>query len=248
MNIEPYLHRINFHKSPQVSKEVLFELQRNHLLHVPFENLDIHYDRKISLEVSNIYKKIVVDKRGGFCYELNGLFFHLLKEIGFNSKLISARVYENGTYYPEFDHLAIVVHLNNEEYLVDVGFGKFSLEPLKIEMGKQINDSFGYFQFDKYDLDYFRINELKNKELAPVYIFKTKARELSEFKERCEYNQTSEHSHFTQKKLISIVNIDGRVTLNNEQLKITHSGVEKVIQFKKRDFEKKLKEYFNIEM
>lgn len=249
MDVLNYLDRIDFKDTIVLNKNVLFKLQKKHLLNVAFENLDIHYNRKINLSLTDIYKKIINEKRGGFCYELNGLFHSLLKQIGFDAKLISARVHIKGNdYSPEYDHLAIIVNLENNEFLVDVGFGKFSLEPLKLEMNQMISDSFGKFQFDKYDKDYYRINEIKDNNLFPQYIFKKEERKLSEFNKRCEFHQTSQNSHFTKKKLISIAKTDGRITLNNSQLKITSPGIEEEINFDENEFESKLKQYFDIQM
>jgi N-hydroxyarylamine O-acetyltransferase len=249
MDVQTYLERIDFEDTIALNKNILFKLQKKHLLNIPFENLDIHYNRKINLSLTDIYQKIIKEKRGGFCYELNGLFHDLLRQIGFDAKLISARVFvRDNEYSPEYDHLAIIVNVENSEFLVDVGFGKFSLEPLKLEMGQMISDSFGKFQFDKYDKDYYRINEIKDNNLLPQYIFKNKERKLSEFAKRCEFHQTSQNSHFTKKKLISIAKADGRITLNNAQLKITRYGIEEEINFDENEFESKLKQYFDIEI
>lgn len=249
MDLQAYLSRIDFYDTVSANKDVLYKLQKHHLLNVPFENLDIHYGTKISLSINDIYRKVVIRKRGGFCYELNGLFHQLLMEIGFNAKLISAQVHtKNGEYSPEYDHLAIIVNLENQDFLVDVGFGKFSLEPLKLELNRKIIDSYGEFQFDKYSVDYYRINELKNNDLIPQYIFQYEERELYEFQERCEFHQTNEDSHFTKKKLISIAKPNGRLTLNNSLLKITRFGIEEEIEFNESEFEEKLEQYFDIEL
>ncbi|MEL6986932.1 MAG: arylamine N-acetyltransferase, partial [Bacteroidota bacterium] len=127
MNIKEYLNRINYEGEIKLNIEVLKELQKCHLLNVPFENLDIHYNRTIQLDIGKFYNKIVIDRRGGFCYELNTLFQNLLHQIGFK-KIISARVYDHkkGSFGEEYDHLAIVVDLNQRAYLVDVGFGEFA--------------------------------------------------------------------------------------------------------------------------
>ncbi|WP_036153782.1 arylamine N-acetyltransferase family protein [Maribacter forsetii] len=248
MNIQRYLNRIDFHETITINKEVLFKLQEKHLLNIPFENLDIHYKRPIRLSFKEMFEKIVINNRGGFCYELNGLFHSLLKELGFNAKIISARVHTNtGEFSPEFDHLAIIVTLGDEQYLVDVGFGKFTLHPLKINFNETVYDSYGDFKFDTYSAGYFRVNEIKNTNIIPQYIFKNKARQLSDFTAMCSYHQTNERSHFTKKKLISIATKNGRITLNNSQLKVTNDENEQVINFNESEFEEKLKEYFNIE-
>ena len=249
MNIQSYLDRLNFHGPTTVDQSVLFSLQKKHLLHIPFENLDIHYGKGISLSINDIYQKIIIEKRGGFCYELNGLFNQLLRKIGFHTMLVSARVHmKNNTYSPEFDHLAIIVCIDNQKFLVDVGFGNFSLEPLKLDLNETIIDSFGLFKFDKYNRDYYRINEIIHKDSLPQYIFKMEERSLFEFENRSQFHQTSLDTHFKKKKLISIATSNGRITLNNSQLKITRSGISEEINFEDNEFEMYLKKYFDIEI
>jgi N-hydroxyarylamine O-acetyltransferase len=164
--------------------------------------------------------------------------------------MISAKVFAgNGKYGEEYDHLAIIVRLNNLDYLVDVGFGKFAFEPLLIEFGKPQKDTFGLFQFDKFDADYFRVNEVVKGKLIPQYIFKLDAREFSEFEEMCHFHQTSSDSHFTRKKVISIVSSNGRITLDSEKLKITENGISKETVIKSEaQFQKFLKQYFDIKV
>ncbi|WP_210463274.1 arylamine N-acetyltransferase family protein [Rufibacter roseolus] len=249
MDIQLYLDRINFNRQVSVSKEVLFELQAAHLLSVPFENLDIHYNQKIKLDTDAIYKKIVLNRRGGFCYELNGLFYQLLKGIGFDARMVSGRVHiKDENYGAEYDHMAIVVGVNGKEYLVDVGFGKFSYKPLEISLGVNLQDEFGLFKFDKAYDDYLRINLFKDGSWVPQYLFDLKGREFQEFGEMCGFHQTSKESHFTQKKVISIITKNGRKTLSNNQLKITDGNTESIIEFEEELFESKLKEYFDIEI
>ncbi|WP_420321369.1 arylamine N-acetyltransferase family protein [Flagellimonas sp.] len=249
IDVEKYLERIHFSQSIKIDRDTLSLLQKSHLLSVPFENLDIHYGIPIELDIQRIYHKIMENKRGGFCYELNGLFNSLLNGIGFKSKLVSARTYgKDQQYSPEYDHLALIVHLDNEDILVDVGFGKFSFEPLPIRLDTIISDTYGDFVFDKYNATHIRINEKTKDKSTPQYIFSKKERELLEFKRRCEFHQKSKDSHFTQKKVISIAKENGRITLNNTQLKISRSGKEQLIEFEEDEFEYKLKEHFNIEL
>lgn len=161
MELRTYLKRLHYQKEIKVSKEVLWDLQKAHLLTVPVENLDIHYQQEINLDLETVFDKIVLNKRGGFCYELNGLFYELLKTIGFEAKMVSGRVATaEGTYGPEYDHLAIVVRIEGVDYLVDVGFGRFSLAPLEIQMQVLIVDALGVFQFDIYKEEYLQINSL----------------------------------------------------------------------------------------
>ena len=248
MEIQAYLHRINFLQTLKIDQSTLFALQKSHLYSVPFENLDIHYKTRIRLDYEYLYQKIVINRRGGFCYELNGLFAWLLRSVGFEVIMVSARVYhENKGYSPEFDHMTLIVTLEGQQYLVDVGFGRFALTPLPIVAGTVFDGISAQFQFDHYE-DHWRINEVVKGKLVPGYIFKPFARQFSEFESMCDFHQTSPSSHFAKMKLITLPTPEGRITLNNEQLKITREGQVEEIYFPAEEFEKKLQEYFNIEL
>lgn len=224
MDIQQYLKRINYTDPINPTLEVLSKLQITHLMNVPFENLDIHNNTKIDL--SNLFDKIVTRRRGGFCYELNGLFYELLKETGFNVKMVSARVYDGkGDYSPEFDHMALIVKIEENKYLADVGFGEFSFYPVKIELNKETTDPRGVFRIETFDEDYLLV-EKRNEDgkLIPEYLFSEKERQLHEFYDRCNYHQTSNESHFKQKRICSLPTKNGRITLTGDTLKITETG------------------------
>lgn len=196
-----------------------------HLMSVPFENLDIQNNIKIDL--TNLFDKIVTRKRGGFCYELNGLFYRLLKEIGFTVKLISARVYDGEKdYSPEYDHMALIVDIEGEPYLVDVGFGDFLFYPIKIALSKEVSDRAGIFMIETFDEKY-KVIKKKGVEgnFIPEYIFSEKERQLEDFYPMCYYHQSNKESHFMQKRICSLPTESGRITLTGDSLKITVNGV-----------------------
>lgn len=233
MIFEKYLNRINFKDSVSPTFNVLKELQKAHLLSVPFENLDIHNGTKIELNFNKIYNKIVESNRGGFCYELNGLFCELLKSIGFDAKIVSARAHDKEKgFEPEFDHLAIVVKLDDQKYLVDVGFGEFAFSPLLIEDGIVQNDERGKYKIDLYDKNYYQVSSLINESWVPIYLFSLVSRKISDFENMCVFHQSSPESHFTQKRICTLPTMTGRKTLSGNTLKIKASGktIEKEIE------------------
>lgn len=191
---------------------------------VPFENLDIHNNVKIDL--SNLYDKIVIRNRGGFCYELNGLFYELLKELGFNVKMVSARVFQGEKGFgAEFDHMALIVRFGNDEYLADVGFGEFPMKPLKIELNRETADALGIFKIVKHDDTYYAVMQKgEDGELFPRYIFSETERVIEDFSEMCIFHQTSSESHFTQNRICSLPVKDGRITLSGRKLITTTGG------------------------
>ena len=116
MNIKAYLERINYplndRRSLAPDAETLRELQVAHLLAVPFENLSIHAGQPIVLEDDALFTKIVDNRRGGFCYEANGLFAALLRALGFDVAMLSAEVANaEGEFGPNFDHMTLLVSL-----------------------------------------------------------------------------------------------------------------------------------------
>jgi N-hydroxyarylamine O-acetyltransferase len=203
MNKEKYLRRIGIEKTDLAANlETLKLLQKQHLLHIPFENLDIHWKHPIVLDTARFYEKIVFGGRGGFCYELNGLFDELLKEIGFQTKKISARVFGGADFGAEYDHLAILTRIEDEDFLTDVGFGDFAAAPLRFVSDVEQQDANGTFLIRKFGEDYFEVVKKQGGEWKSEYIFKTLARNLAEFSEMCRFHQTSPESHLRATKFV----------------------------------------------
>lgn len=226
MNKNEYLHRIGIEESDiEPNLENLKFLQRQHLLRVPFENLDIHWKRPINLNNKRFYEKIVGEKRGGFCYELNGLFFELLGEIGFQNKMVSAKVSKgNGEFGAEYDHMAILTEIQDNKYLVDIGFGDFTAEPLEFALENEQKDRNGVFSIRKYDDKYFEAVKKDGNNWKSEYIFIVTPRKLKEFAGMCHYQQTSPDSHFTQGKVCSLMTENGRKTLTDRKFIETKKG------------------------
>ncbi|MCY7362316.1 MAG: arylamine N-acetyltransferase, partial [Ignavibacteria bacterium] len=154
MNIDKYLERINYKGKTSPNLDNFKSIHRQHLYNIPFENLDIWNKVEIKLDIDNLEKKIIYNNRGGYCYELNGLFYHLLKEIGYNVKMISARVSnDKNEFGPEFDHLALITELD-ELWLTDVGFGDNFLEPIALKINKPQKNPNGWFKITEYENEY----------------------------------------------------------------------------------------------
>lgn len=255
MDTDKYLERINYRGKTSPNLDNLKKIHKNHLFHVPFENLDIHFKREIILDKDRISEKVLNSSRGGYCYELNGLFYFLLKELGYNVKMISARVSNaKSRWGAEFDHLANVVELD-ELWLADVGFGDNFYEPLKIVLNKPQQNLNGWFKITENKSDDELNNYLKmsksaeNTAFSDEYIFTLTERKWNDFSEMNVYHQTSPESHFTQKKIVTIAKEKGRVTLSDNKLIITDRNSRNVKDIKnENDFTEKLFEYFKIKI
>lgn len=229
-----YLARIGYEGSREPSYETLRELHRRHLFTVPFENLDIHWNRPIAVEVDRFLRKIIDERRGGFCYELNGAFAALLRALGFDVKMLSARVISaDGTYGPPFDHMTLLV---NDQWIADVGFGESSLVPLRLdgaaEGGYRVVDS-------QYQV-------LRNGEWQTDYHFELVPRELHEFGPMCDHQQFAPTSPFRKKKVCTLARPDGRITLTADRLIVTRNGVREETAVAAEDWDRVLYETFAI--
>ena len=226
MDKKQYLRRIGIEKNDiEPTAENLRLLQRQHLLHIPFENLDIHWKRPILLDAGKFHLKIVEEKRGGFCYELNGLFNELLRDIGFQTRLVSARVSDDkGGFSNEYDHLAVITEIGKSQYLTDVGFGAFTAEPLRLVCDLEQQDAAGVFVIKRFDEEYLEVVKKDGEGWRSEYIFKPFGRDLSEFTEKCHFHQTSPESHFTRGKVCSLMTENGRKTLTDKKFIETQNG------------------------
>ncbi len=223
-NVPAYLARIGLVGPITVDIESLRRLQYAHLIRVPFENLDIHLGRPIRLDLASLFEKIVSRRRGGFCYELNGLFAFLLSSLGFQVTLLSARAADReGSFGPEFDHLALLVDLD-QPYLVDVGFGEAFLEPLRVVADIEQNDSRKTFLLSRNGDDWLIRERAPDGPWEPLYLFTLVARRLDDFAEMCKYHQTSPASHFTRKTICSMATPTGRLTISGDRFIETIEG------------------------
>jgi len=123
MNVDAYLERIGYHGSRELSRENLTVLIRKHLETVPFENLDCWPDGKpLSNDPEVLFEKVVVRRRGGICFELNGLLYELLAALGYTCYSVAVRLPRPGR-PAAIVHQGVVVTLDGKQYYCDVGFG-----------------------------------------------------------------------------------------------------------------------------
>ncbi len=236
MDRNKYFKRINYLNEIVVDDETLMALHEHHVLHVPFENLDIHYNRCFDLELENLYKKIVVNFRGGFCYELNALFNELLKNIGFKSRIIAARIFDDlGNLGPEYDHMSIYVE-TNKKYLADVGFGDLFTRPLEIRDGIQ-SDGRNLFKIEHFNGQDFVLSMCSDQtNFYKKYIFNLKEVQINDFYKICMDKQINPLSYFVRNTVCTKPTNSGRLTLFNNKL-IEKRDTEKIEQLISNDAE-----------
>ena len=200
------------------------ELQRRHLEHVPFENLDIHLGESIDLAEEALFDKIVRRRRGGFCYELNGLFALLLEALGASVDRVGARVWGVGGFGPPLDHMHLVVTWpgSPQRWLADVGFGRFTHRPLRWDCRDPQHDEAGSFRIAPADDDpgCFDVwsGETRQCRTDPRPLA------LTDFEPTSWFQQTSPASHFREGPMCSRLDGGGRVTIAGNLLILTRDG------------------------
>lgn len=198
MNIETYLARVGQSERPRANLEGLRALHRAHLRAIPFENLDQQLGRPVSLEIPTIYKKIVEQRRGGWCYEMNGLFGWALGELGFDvTRLAGGVMREVHGDEAVGNHLCLKITLPEGIYFADVGLGDGPHEPFKIEEGDFAANGFP-FALSRQSEGRWRMHNLREGACFLSYdVLKDRADEAL-LAQRCVWLQTSSESPFVQ--------------------------------------------------
>jgi N-hydroxyarylamine O-acetyltransferase len=222
MKIERYLQRIGYTGALDPTLETLTAIHRAHLFAIPYENLDIHRGGRLSLDLDTIFDKLVTQRRGGWCYEMNGLFAWALRELGYDvTRLSSDVVSQMAGDGAGGDHLVLMVRLERP-YLVDVGFGNGLLEPIPLQPGAYTQRFLTYHLLNEGDRWYFQNHPYGGH----GFVFTLQPRTMAHFTERCNTLQTSPESGFVRTTVCHRFTPDGIVTLRGATLRhVTEAGV-----------------------
>ena len=226
--IKAYLNRINFKGTPKNNYDTLKHLQMQHLRTVPYENLDIVRNIPLSMEIADIYKKVVERRRGGYCFELNGLFGWLLKGLGFKVVDCMARYLRDGKEDPKRRHRVLKVTCEDMDYLCDVGMGtSIPQRPIPLIYGQIIEQIIGQKK-EKYRLGkepfYGNVlNEWKDGSWRRLYSFAEEERHNSDFSILSFYYENHPSSPFKVQDMVHMFTENGRKTLLGREFKIFSS-------------------------
>ncbi len=247
LDVQEYFKRIGYKGKPEPNLQTLFTIHRLHLLSVPFENLDIHFGSPIYLDIQTFFDKIVKKNRGGFCYELNGLFYELLHNLGFKVQMLSARVAnQDGSWGPDFDHMTLLVELD-EPWIADVGFGESFMEPLRLKDSSDQVQNGRRFKLVPDENGWLIYKAEQNGQWSNQFLFNLQPHELNDFSGMCHYQQTSPESSFTKRVVCSVATKDGRFTLTDQMLIVTKKGKRKETKISgEPEFRSLLKKHFRI--
>ena len=196
ITLHDYLGRIGFQGVPRSDLATLRQIHRQHLAAIPYENLDVQLGRTVGLELDDQLAKLVGSRRGGWCYEMNGVMAWALEEVGFRVMRLAGAV-ARGTLGDRQigTHLVLCVQLDGP-YLVDVGFGDGLIEPVPIVAGTFQQDDFE-FRLEQLEAGWWRFHNQPHGG-APNFDFKLEVAPHARLADRCTWLQTSPESGFVQ--------------------------------------------------
>lgn len=220
-DLSAYLKRIEAGPCETADKEYLDHLIYLHQTHIPFENLSTYdLNEPISLDTEAMFTKLVTKQRGGFCFELNGLFFHLLKGCGYEvfesrARVVMDQVY--GGHVPPGNHRVEIVKLDGNDYFCDVGFGGPSPSAaLRIEDGYEEEIRGVRFRVERTDEYWWRMGVYRREELEPLIEFTLQPQDPVEFVPLAGYYATSSLSKFVANRVLNLRTEKGNKSIFNE--------------------------------
>lgn len=235
--LDSYLARIGLDARPGADAEGLRQLQRAHRRTVPFENLDIPLGRAISLEPGAQFAKLVTARRGGYCFEHNPLFLRALHALGFDARLLLARVWLMAEDVPPRTHCLILVMLDGAPWIADAGFGGSYSPPMPLREGDVVTAPDGTRHRLTIDPVQGWMLERAGDPAAtdgrahdhdgwqPQYSFTLDRVEPVDLELSNHWTSTRPHTRFTTHRIASIALEDGFASLFDGMLTVTRGGV-----------------------
>jgi len=232
--ISAYLRRIGYDITggfPRPTFNTLSALQKLHLQTVPYENLDIIRGIPISLEIDDIYNKIVTRNRGGYCFELNTLFAWLLKGLGYSVTDYMARFLKDEPETPMRRHRVLRVVCQDGEFLSDVGVGVVvPRQPLPLVIGKISHQNGEQYILEKDDFLGTVLYEWRKDAWKKLYAFTDEPQLEKDFIAISFYCEKHQDSIFRMQDMVHIFTAEGRKSVSGREVRLYTSDGVKIMQ------------------
>jgi N-hydroxyarylamine O-acetyltransferase len=218
--LESYLKRIGYAGSLDRNAETLTKLMRAQLFSVAFENLDVQAGKIVSLVPEQIVDKIVGQGRGGYCYEVNGLFAMALQALGFSYKFIACRPMFYPVRRPK-THMVLLVEADGDQWICDLGFGSYGIRaPIALSALEQVQQQdFDQFRLTTEESGAYVVQAMVDGQWLSQFGFEPYASEWVDFMPANYLNSTHPDTIFVQKLLVIKHHEQGRDILLGDQLK-----------------------------
>jgi len=247
-DLDSYFKRVNYNGSTDINEGTIRDLHIAHTLNVPFENLDVFYRRPILLDETSLHKKIVEQKRGGYCFEMNGIFSLVLQKMGFKVKNLLARVIINESQYTTKTHQAILVETGGKQWLADVGFGNDGIiAPLILEENTEQKQFAHTYRLTNHSAFGYMLQKKQGDKYNPLYAFTLEECFPDDFLMSNHFTSTFPGSFFLTMRMCTKPTQDGRITLTDSHFKVVkNEEVSDKPITDESEFNTLLKEHFGL--
>ena len=222
LDLDNYFERIGYTGPRAPTLEVLKAIHRLHPRAIPFENLNPLTRRAVKLDLESVERKLVDDRRGGYCFEQNALLANVLVELGFQVTPLIGRVLwgREPDAVPPRTHMVLRIDLDNEAWIADVGFGSVTLtSPVRLTPGLAQRTDLGIFRLAdaSHDALYLEV-QARDQTWSRVYRFDLHPVEWIDYETSNWYTSTSPEAIFANNLIVCRVLDDTRLALLNDQL------------------------------
>jgi N-hydroxyarylamine O-acetyltransferase len=223
--LEKYFNRIGYKGSTKTDIATLTDIMRSQLFSIPFENLDVQAGKIVSLVPEEIVDKILSHKRGGYCYEVNGLFSMALHELGVPYTFVAARPMNYPVRRPK-THMAIVAEVDGKKWLFDLGFGSNGIrKPMQLNVyDVEVMQDADLFMLSRINENKYLLKTLIEGEWTNQYEFDLYPQEWIDFVPANHLNSTHPDTIFVKKLLVVLHNPTGKTILIGDTLKTILNG------------------------
>jgi N-hydroxyarylamine O-acetyltransferase len=212
---EAYLSRIGIKETPAPDEGGLRTLHNSQFSVIPFENFDIQLGRGINLDPGHLFEKLVRRRRGGYCFELNGLMLLALRALGFQARPLLARVHLE-TPPSGRTHQLNLVEIGDRSWIMDVGFGAGGLRsPMPLEADRVEEGPGSAFRFQQREPWGFMMLTRVDDEWKDSYSFDLSHVTDADIAVGNHYTSTSNKSHFVTSRIASLPHARGRIAIRD---------------------------------
>lgn len=246
-DLPTYLQRIGYTGHPAGDTTTLHALMRQQLFTVPFENLDVQAGKVVSLVPEDIADKILQQGRGGYCYEVNGLFAMALQALGIPYQFVAARP----MFYPARrprTHMAVIAEVEGRRWLCDLGFGSYGIRaPMDLKLlDIDIEQDSDTFLLTRDERGEYLLKAQVDGEWASQYGFDLSPQEWIDFVPANYLNSTHPEAIFVQKLVVVQHHSSGRSILLGDMLKTITDGRAERRQLDPKEVEEVLLNQFRL--
>jgi len=246
-SLQQYFDRIGFHGDAKADLATLSALMQHQIFSVPFENLDVQAGKVVSLVPEDIVAKIVGNRRGGYCYEVNGIFSMALAALGILYQYVAARPMFYPARRPK-THMAIVATVEGKQWLCDLGFGSYGIRaPMPMDaFDTEVQQDHDIFMLSKSNTGEIVLKAKVDGEWINQYGFDLSTWQWVDFAPANYMNSTHPEAIFVKQYVVVLHNPQGRKILSGDLFKNVVRGESEKHQISAQERPAILAEHFGL--